>query len=127
MPLTNGRHLPPNPHPVETVISAPEFETLAVDSSSAAPDGYAIHGRNTLDGSATERVEIRFDKTYFFGEVVEDDFPFPFATVTLDGGEKSRSAVQLEASAYKRCLQQVENHDSGLNAHFIGWIIPQVH
>jgi hypothetical protein len=121
VPSTSVRHIPPTPHPVQTIIRIPELESLTIDSSGIAPDGYAIHGRNVLYGSANERMEIRFDRTYAFGELVENTF----AAVILGGGEKYRSAVQLEPSTYKHCLQQVGgSHDTGLDAHFIGWIIP---
>jgi hypothetical protein len=96
-PLTGGHPIPKNRHPVSISINVPELQSLTIDSSHTAPNGYTLS-------------EINFNKTYNYSTLV-DAFPYPFGAV-------------LKNDAYKRCLLQIGNRSVGLTVHFIGWLTP---
>jgi hypothetical protein len=88
-------------------ITTPELESLMIEDSTVAPDGYSISG-------------VTFNKAYAVTSELVNPFPrfgaFDFAGVFPLNG--------LRNDTYKACLKQVAG-SSDPDVHFIGWVIPQ--
>jgi hypothetical protein len=81
-------------------IYVPGLESVTIDNSNTAPNGYTLSG-------------LTFDKTY---QVLDVVLPFPYISFPF--------GKALKEDVYKKCLEQVASHQSGLTVHFIGWVIP---
>jgi len=79
-------------------IHLPYLDSLAINESNVAPDGYSLSG--------------------------VADFNIAYDIVSLVHEPTWRDGTQSD-NIYKQCLEKVQGH-GGLTAHFIGWLIPSL-
>lgn len=79
-------------------INVPDLDSLAINESNVAPDGYSLSG--------------------------VADFNIAYDIVSLVHEPTWRDGTQSD-NIYKQCLEKVQGH-GGLTAHFIGWLIPSL-
>ena len=86
-----------------TVINVPELDSLTIDASRAAPNGYALRGFNRYSGWG-----LNFNEAYSYSSLFDES--------------TAKQSAERNTNTYEMCIRHVGH--PGLFVHFIGWVVP---